>query len=70
MWCGCPHLNELIFKQKLKKESVSEEGEGHACLLTWGHESLMPSGKEENKGAVSATDSLREATSSPVRKHD
>lgn len=40
------HMNELIFKQKLRKEFVSEEGEGHVCLLTWCHESLMPSGEE------------------------
>lgn len=39
-------MNELIFKQKLRKEFVSEEGEGHVCLLTWCHESLMPSGEE------------------------
>lgn len=35
------HLNELIFKQKLRKESVSEEREVDACLLAWCHESLM-----------------------------
>lgn len=43
------YLNELIFKWNLRKEFVSEEGKGHAYLLTQCHESLMSSMERRKK---------------------